>query len=239
MTPGVTLKHERIASILAREIRSGRVGHGHRLPGEVELARRFGVSRNTVRSALAVLTADGLITTRTGKGSFVLFDGRPLDDPLGWTHALAEQGVETRVRILRLELDQDPELAEQLDLDSPDVIVVERIRSLVDGEAISLERSRLPAVEQLRDLPSRGLDDGSIISTLTRAGLHLTQGEQRLRARPLTPEEAALLGRPENTWFLHSRRTSWTADNRFAEQVDSLLDPRHFELNLTYSETPR
>jgi GntR family transcriptional regulator len=119
------------------------------------------------------------------------------------------------------------------------VIVVERIRSLVDGEAISLERSRLPAIEQLRDLPARGLDDGSIISTLTRAGLHLTQGEQRLRARPLSSEEAALLGRPENTWFLHSRRTSWTADNQFAEQVDSLLDPRHFELNLTYSETPR
>ncbi|MEV6285479.1 GntR family transcriptional regulator [Kribbella sp. NPDC051770] len=239
MTSGVTLKHERIAAILAREIRSGRLGHGNRLPGEVELARRFGVSRNTVRSALAVLTADGLIATRTGKGSFVLFDGRPLDDPLGWTHALAEHGVETSVRVLRLELDEDPELAEQLELDSAEVIVVERIRSLVDGEAISLERSTLPAIEALRDLPERGLDDGSIISTLTNAGVHLAQGEQRLRARPLTPDEALLLGRPEDTWFLHSRRTSWTADNQFAEQVDSLLDPRHFELSLTYGETPR
>ncbi len=54
--PSDDLKHERIASILAREIRSGRVGHGTQLPGELELAKRFSVSRNTVRSALAVLT---------------------------------------------------------------------------------------------------------------------------------------------------------------------------------------
>jgi len=237
--PDVGLKHQRIAAILAREIRSGSVGHGVQLPGEVELAKRFAVSRNTVRSALAVLSEDGLITTRTGKGSFVLFDGRPLDDRLGWTHALAEQGVETQVRVLALTLEQDHELAERLALDSPDVVVVQRVRMIVGGDAISIERSCLPAVEGLRDLPERGLENDSIAATLSRAGFHLDHCEQRLWGRPLDPEEAALLGRPEGTWFLHTRRTSWTADDRFAEQLDSLLDPRHFELSLTYSEAGR
>jgi GntR family transcriptional regulator len=231
---GVNLKHERIASILAREIRSGRVGHGSQLPGEVELARRFAVSRNTVRSALAVLNEDGLITTRTGKGSFVLFDGRPLDDRLGWSHALAQQGVETRVKTLRLAHEQDDELAERLGLDSPEVIVIQRLREIVGGEAISLELSCIPALDELRDLPERGLDDDSITATLSRVGLHLDHCEQHLRGRPLDPEEAILLDRPEGTWFLHTRRVSYTPDNRFAEQVDSLLDPTHFELSLTY-----
>lgn len=239
MIRGVNLKHERIASILAREIRSGRVERGTQLPGELELAKRFAVSRNTVRSALAVLNEDGLITTRTGKGSFVLFDGRPLDDRLGWTHALAEQGVETQVRVLKLARERNDKLAERLGLDSPDVIVIQRVRVIVGGEAISIEHSRVPAIEELRDLPERGLDNDSITATLSRAGLHLDHGEQRLRGRPLDRDEAALLDRPEGTWFLHTQRTSWTADNRFAEQVDSLLDPRHFELNLNYSEAGR
>lgn len=239
MAGGIVLKHERIASILAREIRSGRVRRGSRLPGEVELAKRFAVSRNTVRSALAVLTEDGLITTRTGKGSFVLFDGRPLDDRLGWTHALAEQGVETQVRVLRLAVEEDHELAGRLGLGSPEVVVVQRVRSVVDGEAISIERSCLPAIGVLRDLPSRGLEGGSITATLSGAGLHLDHGEQRLRGRPLNHEEAELLGRPVGTWFLHSARTSWTADDRFAEHVDSLLDPHHFELILTFEEAAR
>ena len=230
----ITLKHERVAAVLAREIKSGIVRRGAQLPGEVELARRFSVSRNTVRAALAVLAEDELITTRTGKGSFVLFDGRPLDGRLGWTHALSEQGVETRMRTVRIELAEDPDLAERLGLDSPDVIVIERVRQLTDGTAISLERSRIPALESLHGLPERGLDNGSISTTLNRAGLYLDPCEQRLRGRPLSPLEAELLGRPDGTWFLHTTRTSWTADDRFAEYADELLDPEHYELSLSY-----
>ncbi|MEU8222695.1 GntR family transcriptional regulator [Kribbella sp. NPDC048915] len=230
----VALKHERIARILAREIKSGVVHRGAQLPGENELAKRFAVSRNTVRAALAVLAEDNLITTRIGKGSYVLFDGRPLDGRLGWTHALSEQGVETRLRVVRIELAEDVELAERLALDSPAMVVIERVRQLTDGTAISLERSRIPALEALRDLPERGLDDGSISVTLNHAGLYLDHCEQHLRGRPLTPVEADHLDRPAGTWFLHTTRTSWTATDQFAEYADELLDPAHYELHLTY-----
>ena len=103
------------------------------------------------------------------------------------------------------------------------------------GAAISIERSRIPALKSLRELPERGLENGSIAATLHRAGLHLDHCEQRLRGRPLDAAEAELLGRPEGTWFLHTERTSFTADDSFAEHADSLLDPEHFELSLTYS----
>jgi GntR family transcriptional regulator len=239
MIRGVNLKHERIASILAREIRSGRVQQGAQLPAEVELARRFSVSRNTVRAALAALTEDGLITTRTGKGSFVLFDGRPLDDRLGWTYALAQQGVKTHTRLIRLAVEEDPDLAERLELESPQVVVIQRLRTIVGGDAISIERSCLPALEELRDLPERGLENDSVAATLSRAGLHLDHCEQRLRGHELDASEAKLLGRRPGEWFLHTRRVSWTADDRFAEQMDSLLDPKHFELSLTYGEAGR
>lgn len=42
-----------------------------RLPSEVELASRFGVSRPVVRQALARLREDGLLVSRRGSGSFV------------------------------------------------------------------------------------------------------------------------------------------------------------------------
>ena len=74
---GVPLKHERISATLAEEIAAGCFAPGAQLPGEVALARRFGVSRTTVRAALAALTQGGLIATRTGKGSFVQRRGVP------------------------------------------------------------------------------------------------------------------------------------------------------------------
>lgn len=54
-------------------ILSGALRPGDRLPGEVELARQFAVSRTTVREALRSLSTQSLITTTPGAGggSFV------------------------------------------------------------------------------------------------------------------------------------------------------------------------
>lgn len=254
MIEGPHLKHERIAAVLAREIRSGRVRPGARLPGEVALARRFSVSRTTVRAALAALAAEGLIATRSGKGSFVLYDGRPPDDRIGWAQALARRDVRTRVRVVQLAVAQDHDLARRLELPSPEVVVIQRVCAIEGGDVISMERSCVPAVEGLRDLPRRGLggnleagfeeglefglDRGRVSAVLSAAGLHLDRCEQWLRGRELDAREAELLGRRPGEWFLHSRRVSWTVDDRFVEQLDSLLDPRHFELSLVDGPRP-
>ena len=42
-----------------------------RLPGEIELAKQFGVSRSTLREALRALSSNGLVQIRHGEGSFV------------------------------------------------------------------------------------------------------------------------------------------------------------------------
>src|SRR6202044_2980120 len=105
------LKHEHIANVLEGEIRRGSMPRGRRLPGETALAERFSVSRNTVRAALSELGASGLIATRSGKGSFVTYDGNPLDIELGWARARQEQGGETRVEGRRLAETSDAGLA--------------------------------------------------------------------------------------------------------------------------------
>jgi GntR family transcriptional regulator len=232
---GVRLKHQRITEVLAKEIRSGHRPAGEQLPGEHALAQRFGVSRTTVRAALAELSEAGLIATRTGKGSYVLFDGRPLDDSLGWAHALATQGIDTRVRTLTVDARRDEELARQLALNTVEFVCVERIRELVaDAVVVSYERSFLPPVPGVRDLPSRGLGQESLTDVMLRAGLRPDHGEQRVSGRRIDGREAELLRREPGDWFLDTRRTSRAADGSFVEHVVSLLDPDHFQLTLAF-----
>jgi len=52
-------------------IRSGGLEPGTKLPGEHELARRFGVSRPVVREGLGALRAAGVVESRSGAGSYV------------------------------------------------------------------------------------------------------------------------------------------------------------------------
>src|SRR3954465_1218614 len=70
--------YDQIAVRLRREIASGALPPGSRLPSERDLARALEVSRPSVREAIAALKNDGLVETRAGAGSFVSADALAL-----------------------------------------------------------------------------------------------------------------------------------------------------------------
>ncbi|WP_166355700.1 GntR family transcriptional regulator [Phytoactinopolyspora limicola] len=63
--------YSRIAASLKGRILSGALPPGSRLPGEERLAASLGVSRSTLRQAIAALRDSGYVTSRTGSGSYV------------------------------------------------------------------------------------------------------------------------------------------------------------------------
>lgn len=65
------LKSDRIVQAFERQILSGRLPAGARLPTEDELCRILGVSRSVVRDAVRILVARGLLTVRQGRGTAV------------------------------------------------------------------------------------------------------------------------------------------------------------------------
>jgi GntR family transcriptional regulator len=240
------LKHTQIAQALGEEIRTGRVRHGRRLPGEKALAARFSVSRNTVRAALQELSREGMIATRSGKGSYVIFDGRPLDGQLGWARSLQAQGIRSEIAVLRIERVSETDEAASVPgaavrggasghsasgHRASDLIAVDRVRRIVGGPAVSYERSRVPAIPALADLPARGLVDGSIAQTVIAAGLLIHSAEQWMGARPLTGEEAEVLGREPGELFLYATRVTRTRKGELVERVEAVLDPAYFELH--------
>ncbi len=60
-----------VYDVLLKRIQDGVYTPGGQLPGENDLAREFGVSRNTLRQALLLLHEDGYVMNMKGKGTFV------------------------------------------------------------------------------------------------------------------------------------------------------------------------
>lgn len=66
------LKHREVAAFLRDEIKAGLWGMAERLPGEQDLARRFGVAPMTMRHAVANLVEENVLVRVRGKGTYLV-----------------------------------------------------------------------------------------------------------------------------------------------------------------------
>ncbi len=62
---------QQIAQNIEQMIISQELQVGDRLPGEIELAERFGASRNVIREAITMLKERGLVDVKNGSGAYV------------------------------------------------------------------------------------------------------------------------------------------------------------------------
>ncbi|CAM5311054.1 HTH-type transcriptional repressor NanR [Streptomyces fumanus] len=69
--------YQQVAAAIREAIQSGEFAPDSLLPSEAQLMARYGVSRPTVRNAIAALRTEGLVNVRHGKGSFVRSAGQP------------------------------------------------------------------------------------------------------------------------------------------------------------------
>ncbi|HZP72025.1 MAG TPA: GntR family transcriptional regulator [Gaiellaceae bacterium] len=128
------MKYAAIVAQIEQAIADGDLDVGDRLPAERALAVQHGVSRMTVRQALGVLEARGLIRRATGRsgGSFVAPPKveRDLASFSGLSAQLARQGLVAGARVLEARTTEAG-------------IEIVRLR-LADREPLALERSTFP-----------------------------------------------------------------------------------------------
>ena len=108
---GRALRHD-IADALRHEITRGRLEPGERVL-EVDLARRFGVSRQPVREAIRTLEREGLLTSLPNRGTFVTRVS--LEDAIAIQDIRAElEGLAARLAVANLTADDFKRLREMV-----------------------------------------------------------------------------------------------------------------------------
>lgn len=87
-----TLAH-RVVTGLKDQITSGELPPGTKLPSESRLIETYAVSRTVVREAVSRLSAEGLVETHQGRGSFVLAVPEPSSFSLAGTELRTHRDV--------------------------------------------------------------------------------------------------------------------------------------------------
>lgn len=203
-----TARYQQLAAEVRAAARAGEYGEGGRLPSEEALALRHGVSRGTVRHALAVLRAEGVVTSRRGTRRVVL-EHPPLQsfaELMSFTRWARSLGETPGGRVVRQESRPAvPEESAQLRLaEGAGVHWVLRLRTLA-GRPVMVERTAYPAAigALVALMPP---DAVSVSELLEREGVVLVDADHTVDLATADREDAALLGCAVGTALLRERR---------------------------------
>ena len=152
---------------IKKEIRSGILKPGDKLPSETQMQKEYGMSRVTVRNAMTELEVEGYIIKVQGKGSFVA-QSDMLRLPIGvtsFTEDAKMQGIELESKVLEAGLKTETTEMDREFFglqDGEPVMCIKRVRC-VNGMPLIIEENHLSA--SLKNLAQEDLT-GSLYDIL-------------------------------------------------------------------------
>lgn len=193
--------YRRLEYHLRNQILSGQLEPGEQMPTQDELVQTYGMSKITVRNALAQLEAEDLIVRSPGRGTFVS-KNIPVKKQFIVTGGVYDivsdaKRFEARtldVRKVLLSETRSPRiLSNFIGIASHELVgLVRRIR-LLKGVAIYFLENFLP-VQYLEYLSAKELNEKPLLNILKeKAGLNIAKGEMYIEAVPADPDVADIL----------------------------------------------
>jgi GntR family transcriptional regulator len=228
--------HVRIGYWLERLITSRRLQTGDKLPSEVQIAASLGVSRMTLRQALASIEAKGLLERRRGRfgGNFVAepkFDFTLSGLP-GFTEQMRRAHVEAGAHVVQATTRTPPvDVRTALKLKRGDQVhEIIRVRS-GNGEPIALEETYLPASIFIGML-SHDLTD-SLYDVMQREYKQPpVSADELIEPIKASAQQAELLNEKADDVLLLVIRTSYAADGTPVEYSRDHFRPDRTRIHL-------
>ncbi|MFI8896405.1 GntR family transcriptional regulator [Streptomyces paradoxus] len=228
MIGSVPSRHQDIAEDLRHQITTGRIKPGERLPSEAGLADRYKVSTVTLRRALAVLQAEGLVEKIHGRGNFVRHPSRKITYVGGWGTLDPWTAAETALRVT-VRTNTVPAQGHLTTL-----LAVPTGSPLAEFVCISHEGESPHGLARIyvpRDLAPAGVlgDDSSWRETATRFAVLSSPPavvRETVSARPPTPDEASALRIGSAVAVLAITRIATDTTGRVVEAALLVTDER-------------
>ncbi|QEW18537.1 HTH-type transcriptional repressor YvoA [Marinibacterium anthonyi] len=223
------LRSAQLARAIENAVREGFLHPGDALPSERKLCDQLGVSRTTLRRALALLEDSGVVDRRLGSGTFitprVLSPKAPLS---GFTQDMKSRGMIPVNRVIAKQVGAiQPDESFNLGLaPGSRVMRLERLRA-TEESILCLEHAVIPLFAVDPDFePS-----GSLYAAMEEKGMRPVKVVQRYGATLATPELARHLQVPVDSALMVLHRLGFASDDRAVEFTRSYFKGDRFYIS--------
>lgn len=232
-------KARQVYLVLRDRILTGVFASGARLPNENDLAEAHGVSRVTVRRALAELAHEQLIERRRSAGTRVIYEpAAPIvADIAGVLTNLAEMGRRTKVKLLSFDyVIGNGLVTKALGLaDGNELQRSVRVRSIL-RDPFSYLTTHVPAAIG-RTFTRTELASQPMLALLERAGARVEHATQRIGAGLATPAVAEALGVKTGSPLIELVRVVFDRTGRGVEHLHALYRPDRYSIVIDLSRS--
>ena len=229
-----------VADSIRERLRDGTYPVGIPLPGERALAEAFGVARVTVRSALARLQEEGLVTRLRGQGTLPLGQAMTTQHPKlhnGLLDNIVSQGLRTRIQVLSCTRQPcSAEIAQLLQLPpAAPVLCIHRVRKS-SGAPVMYSEVVLPeAIGAAIAQPL--LEEYPLLTLMEQAGYPFDHGEQELSATIAPAHVAQALKIAAGAPLLQVRRVVYDAQRRPIQYLLGYYAPERYRYRMHVSRS--
>jgi GntR family transcriptional regulator len=226
-------KARQVYLVLRDRILTGVFASGTRLPNEHALAEAHGVSRVTVRRALAELEHERLIERRRSAGTRVVY--QPRSAPIvaniaGVMTNLTEMGRQTNVKLLAFDyVEGSAQITSALKLDGATELQRSiRVRAMA-REPFSYLTTHVPASIG-RTFTRAELASQPMLKLLERAGVKVEHATQRIGAGLATPAVAKALQVKTGSPLIELQRVVFDRSGKGVEHLHALYRPDRYSI---------
>ena len=226
-------RYLRLYIVLSQALAEGRFRAPEPLPSEPRLMREYGISRSTVRRALARLEAEGRIERKRGSGTFAREQRREAAAPRDFSPVLdatARPSAAASSRTIAFEHIATPAflLGEQPGFGAT-ALLIRQIR-YVEREPVVFETAYLPeAIGSGLTRRRLDADRGAILKVLAALGHRSASLEREFAALEADPVAANSLGLAVGAPVFNVRTLARDQRHRILAYVNCLYRPDRYE----------
>lgn len=239
MAIDTSTRSNQVKDHLLNYINKNQLVQGDQLPAEAEMAKQFGVSRNTIREAYIALEAEGIIVRRHGIGTFIVRSpivANSLQSAFkGYPQNIRAAGYTPGFRNLsNTHAVAPPEAYDALDAPvSEQLLCVKRVLLADENPAVYISDYFAPGIKKT-DFDWDAFN-GDMVEFMTASlGINDYQHYSKIQAVSADDEIASYLQLPNETPIVLTKSAVYTLDNHQPLVYTlSYLNPNIIELDVS------